>query len=240
MPIQKVNYTIEVDHENTNYRSLVFKETEQVLEKNFTLNDKTLDSLNYKINLELWTNGSIHPRDAISYAFKELVSTFLNLEKAKIINSFGFKALLNNETLVNSIYFENDNYSEVLKKLDKNSTFFLPSHVGKHDPISGKKLQSFNSKNPTLMSEKITGRLNPNKKINSFNQNNRLTIATKDIGTLNISLRPYTCLKRANIHTIQDLLNHSKDELLILKNFGKKSLQEVELSLSELGLQLKH
>jgi DNA-directed RNA polymerase subunit alpha len=70
-------------------------------------------------------------------------------------------------------------------------------------------------------------------------QNNRRTIATKDIGTLNISLRPYTCLKRANINTIQDLLNHSKYELLVLKNFGKKSLREVELSLNEFGLQLK-
>jgi DNA-directed RNA polymerase subunit alpha len=232
MPIQKVNYMIEVDHENTNYRSLLFKETEQVLSKNLTLKDKTVDSLNYKIILELWTNGSIHPRDAISYAFKELVSTFLNLEKAKIINSFGFKALLNNETLLNSIYHENHNYSEVLKKLDKNATFFLP--------FFGKRVQSLNVKNPTFINEKITKKLNPNKKINSFKQTNKVKIATKDIGTLNISLRPYTCLKRANIDTIQDLLNYSKDELLVLKNFGKKSLREVELSLSELGLQLKH
>jgi DNA-directed RNA polymerase subunit alpha len=97
MPIQKVNYMIEVDHENSHYRSFLVKENEEVLSKNLTLKNKTLDSLNYKIILELWTNGSIHPRDAISYAFKELVSTFLNLEKAKIINSFGFKALLNNE-----------------------------------------------------------------------------------------------------------------------------------------------
>jgi DNA-directed RNA polymerase subunit alpha len=53
-------------------------------------------------------------------------------------------------------------------------------------------------------------------------------------------LRPYTCLKRANIQTIQDLLNHSKEELLLFKNFGKKSFQEVELSLIEIGLQLKN
>ena len=248
MPIQKVNYMIEVDHENSNYRSFLVKETEEVLSKNLTLKNKTLDSLNYKIILELWTNGSIHPRDAISYAFKELVSTFLNLEKAKIINSFGFKALLNNEILLNSIYFENHNYSEVVKKLDKNSTFFHASQDRKQDLISGKKVQSFNAKKPSFINEKINRSFGLETKSLKFaeilknepmKQNNRRTIATKDIGTLNISLRPYTCLKRANINTIQDLLNHSKYELLVLKNFGKKSLHEVELSLNEFGLQLK-
>jgi DNA-directed RNA polymerase subunit alpha len=231
MPIQKVNYMIEVDHENTNYRSVLLKENEQVLAKDLTLT-KTLDSLNYKIILEIWTNGSLQPRDAISYAFKELVATFLNLEKAKIVNSFAFKALLNNDSLLNSIYFENFNYSEVLKKLNKNSSFFLNS--------SKKRLKISDSKNSTLVSEKMTKKVNPNTKITSFNQSNRLIMNVKDIGILNISLRPYTCLKRANINTIQDLLNYSKEELLLLKNFGKKSLQEVELSLIEIGLQLKN
>jgi DNA-directed RNA polymerase subunit alpha len=231
MPIQKVNYMIEVDHETTNYRSVLLKENEQVLAKDLTLT-KTLDSLNYKIILEIWTNGSIHPRDAISYAFKELVATFLNLEKAKIVNSFAFKALLNNNSLLNSIYFENFNYSEVLKKLNNNSSFFLNS--------STKQLKRGNSKNSTLVSEKITIKLNSDNKIRSFKQNNKISIYGKDIGILNISLRPYTCLKRANIQTIQDLLNHSKEELLLFKNFGKKSFQEVELSLIEIGLQLKN
>nr|AYQ94394.1 RNA polymerase alpha subunit [Chloromonas rosae] len=60
-----------------------------------------------------------------------------------------------------------------------------------------------------------------------------------DIGKLNISLRPYTCLKRANINTLGELLKKSKEELLALKNFGKQSLKEVEENLKQLGLSLK-
>jgi len=55
---------------------------------------------------------------------------------------------------------------------------------------------------------------------------------------LNISLRPYTCLKRANINTLFDLVNFSKKELLNLKNFGRKSLEEIEKSLKEIGISL--
>ena len=56
-----------------------------------------------------------------------------------------------------------------------------------------------------------------------------------DIGNLNLSLRPYTCLKRANIQNVRDLLKYSREELLLFKNFGKRSLEEVENSLYKLG-----
>nr|AMP43324.1 alpha subunit of RNA polymerase [Tetraselmis sp. CCMP 881] len=63
-------------------------------------------------------------------------------------------------------------------------------------------------------------------------------ILNLDIGNLDLSLRPYTCLKRANIQTIRDLMGYTRDELLLLKNFGKKSLEELENSLFKLGLFL--
>ena len=60
-----------------------------------------------------------------------------------------------------------------------------------------------------------------------------------DIGNLNLSLRPYTCLKRANIQNVRDLLKYSREELLLFKNFGKRSLEEVENSLYKLGFFLR-
>ena len=232
MPIQKVNYVIEVDQENTNYRFPDLNEKTNLNSKSSFL-QKNSNSLNHKIILEIWTNGSIHPREAITYAFKNLVSTFLNLEKAKIINSFAFKSLLNNQSLINSIYFENFNYSEVLKKLNKKSNSFVNS--------STKKIQDFDSKSPKSIREKMI--LNLNSTTNQLNllvETDKNKIYLRDIGTLNISLRPYACLKRANINTIQELINYSTKELLLLKNFGKKSLREVEQSLFQLGLQLKN
>ena len=79
-----------------------------------------------------------------------------------------------------------------------------------------------------------------NNQINLLTETDKNKIYLRDIGSLNISLRPYTCLKRSNINTIQELINYSKEELLVLKNFGKKSLREVEQSLIQIGLQLKN
>jgi DNA-directed RNA polymerase subunit alpha len=235
MPIQKVNYTIEIDHENNNYRSTFLNENHETLQPDKNTNlIKSDSSINHKIILEIWTNGSIHPRQALSYALKELVSIFLKLEKAKILNSFAFKSLLNNHSLINSIYFENLNYSEVLKKLNYKSNSFLNN-------LSSHKLNKMESKDIKNIKKKITLKVNIKNKIDNFsNEENKNQIYLRDIGTLNISLRPYTCLKRANINTIQELTNTSKKELLFLKNFGKKSLLEVEQSLIELGLELKN
>lgn len=60
-----------------------------------------------------------------------------------------------------------------------------------------------------------------------------------DIANLNLSLRPYTCLKRANIQNLRTLLKYSREELLLFKNFGKRSLEEVENSLYKLGFFLR-
>jgi DNA-directed RNA polymerase subunit alpha len=48
---------------------------------------------------------------------------------------------------------------------------------------------------------------------------------------LELSVRAYNCLKRANVHTIEDLLKYSQEDLLEFKNFGQKSADEVNESL---------
>lgn len=48
-----------------------------------------------------------------------------------------------------------------------------------------------------------------------------------------ISVRAYNCLKRAQINTINDLVNYSREELLEIKNFGRKSVDEVILALEK-------
>ena len=60
------------------------------------------------------------------------------------------------------------------------------------------------------------------------------------IEELQLSVRPYNCLKKAQINTIGDLLNYSPDKLLELKNFGRKSSHEVFTTLkNKLGIILK-
>jgi len=58
------------------------------------------------------------------------------------------------------------------------------------------------------------------------------------IESLNLSVRAYNCLKRANKNTLQDLIEMTTDELMSIKNFGKKSAEEVIQTLNERGFFL--
>ncbi len=59
------------------------------------------------------------------------------------------------------------------------------------------------------------------------------------IEDLDFSVRAYNCLKRAGIHTLQDLVNKSETDMMKIRNLGKKSLKEVLDKIKELGLILR-
>ena len=56
---------------------------------------------------------------------------------------------------------------------------------------------------------------------------------------LDLSVRSYNCLKRANINTVQELVSKTDSEMMKVRNLGKKSLEEVKNKLAELNLFLK-
>ena len=59
------------------------------------------------------------------------------------------------------------------------------------------------------------------------------------IEELDLSVRSYNCLKRAGIQTVQELADKSEDDMIKVRNLGKKSLKEVKEKLHELGLGFK-
>ena len=61
-------------------------------------------------------------------------------------------------------------------------------------------------------------------------------LLSKSIDELDLSVRSANCLKNANIHTLRDLVRKSEKEMLETKNFGRKSLEEIQEILSKLGL----
>nr|YP_010197646.1 RNA polymerase subunit alpha [Gracilaria flabelliformis subsp. simplex]UAD86062.1 RNA polymerase subunit alpha [Gracilaria flabelliformis subsp. simplex] len=114
-----------------------------------------------KLSLEVWTNGSLSPQEAISQAAQVLTNLFYPL------TNLNFKSIDN---------VENEYEEEI---------------------------------NQVLIEE------------------------------LQLSVRAYNCLKRAQIHSISDLLDYSQDELLEIKNFGQKSAEEViEALQNKLGIRL--
>jgi len=59
------------------------------------------------------------------------------------------------------------------------------------------------------------------------------------IEELDMSVRSFNCLKRASIDTVEDLINKTEEEMMKVRNLGKKSLEEVIQKLHSLGLELK-
>lgn len=59
------------------------------------------------------------------------------------------------------------------------------------------------------------------------------------IDDLELSVRSYNCLKRAGINTVEELITRSSDDMIKVRNLGKKSLDEVVAKLKELGLSLR-
>ena len=118
-----------------------------------------------KLTLDVWTNGTLAPDEAVSLAAKvlsEQLKTFIDLSE--------------------------------------------------------------NAVTAQVMSEKE----NPN-------INNTLNMT---IDELELSVRSYNCLKRAGINTVEELTNKTPDDMMKVRNLGKKSLEEVLAKLKELGLEL--
>ena len=64
------------------------------------------------------------------------------------------------------------------------------------------------------------------------------TVLKMTIEELDLSVRSFNCLKRANINTVEDLVSKTQDEMIKVRNLGRKSLEEVEHKLTMMGLSL--
>ena len=64
------------------------------------------------------------------------------------------------------------------------------------------------------------------------------TVMKMTIEELDLSVRSFNCLKRANINTVEDLTNKTQEEMIKVRNLGRKSLEEVEHKLAMMGLSL--
>lgn len=125
------------------------------------------DSSYEELTLEVWTNGSMLPQDALSYASKILIEHF---------NKF-----LNVGDITEDITIEKDIVEEVEEA-------------------------------PTDAS----------------------------IDDLDLSIRSINCLKRANILTVLALADHTREDMMKIKNLGKKSFKEIEDKLAARGLSFKN
>lgn len=242
------------------------------------------DSLKFKIILEIWTNGSIHPRKALYDSFKSMITLFSRLQKVRILGS-----MLKSEKFYNKLIelkFKAKNVPSARTASDSPLEDLLLTredisrqglHPSTHDPSGPHATEGKHKESPegvvrkaevkiknnfrdlgTLeagqgKSRKTKGLYSLNKRAASPSPYATLTdgdVSVKKNGStikldlvpiesLNLSLRSYTCLKRSNINTINDLMGYSKKQLIQIKNFSIHSLDEIKTRLGVFSLQLK-
>ena len=86
----------------------------------------------------------------------------------------------------------------------------------------------------TDLSESISARSTVVEKVEA----QRDKVLEMTIEELDLSVRSFNCLKRANINTVEDLISKTQDEMIKVRNLGRKSLEEVEHKLAMMGLSL--
>lgn len=86
----------------------------------------------------------------------------------------------------------------------------------------------------TDLSESISARSTVVEKVEA----QRDKVLEMTIEELDLSVRSFNCLKRANINTVEDLVGKTQDEMIKVRNLGRKSLEEVEHKLAMMGLSL--
>lgn len=69
--------------------------------------------------------------------------------------------------------------------------------------------------------------------------NEKEKVLVMNIDELELSVRSYNCLKRAGINTVEELINRTPEDMMKVRNLGRKSLDEVLAKLKELGLELR-
>lgn len=235
MPVNKVNYIIESYPDSFNLlnkNSIVNLEENSSTERLFNPNllKKSVERKAQIINLEIWTNGSIHPRQALYNSLKILMNLFSQLEKMKILNS----------VLSKNIIKSNENYNKMFQKVQYEYNYLNQNNEKLLNYSSFVDKKEFNNNNFQL---KEIYNTNSEVEKKFFDKKELLTNSNFQnipISYLNISNRSRKLLEKSNIYNLLDLLKISYIELQKIQGFGEKCIQEIKKALQEIGLELNN
>ena len=204
-----------------------------------------------RLILEVWTNGSIHPRQAIHEAALYLIDLFSVFRKMSHLDShFSSVEGSKREPLIegkqqklssskSSVRFPNK------KSLHQTSLTNLSNQSTK---VSSKQslqtLQSkgdFSNQSTHVLRSAPSYKMRLMKRLASLYKTNfdKSSFLSLDLCNLSLSLKTYTLLKQNDIHTIDDILKYSLKELFELVNKDKQMFSDVRNCFLRLGLQIK-
>ncbi|MDD4362942.1 MAG: DNA-directed RNA polymerase subunit alpha [Atribacterota bacterium] len=125
-------------------------------------------------------------------------------------------------------------YEKLVMDIYTNKSILPDEALSKASNILIKYLKIFTKFSPEEM-ESITEQI-----AEEENENNeQKKLLDKSIEELDFSVRSYNCLKKSNINTFGEIVNKSEEEIMGIKNLGKKSFEEIKDKVKEYGLSLK-
>ena len=126
------------------------------------------------------------------------------------------------------------NYEKLIIDIFTNKSILPDEALSKSSNILIKYLKVFTKFSPDDM-ESITDQI-----AEEENENNeQKKLLEKSIEELDFSVRSYNCLKKSNINTFGEIVNKTEEEIMGIKNLGKKSFEEIKEKVKEYGLTLK-
>lgn len=241
-----------------NLTSQSFNETdESEIESNkIWSNDFQKDNiLSNNIILEVWTNGSLHPREAVYEAFKYLIQLFSKLKQIQSIEPLlRFESKNINFIQYSKDYLRNKSKNSLNKTLQQPSIDLLPlnqsNFLTKYGGIQTTQIRTKAKKGSLALPivKDYSEQLNLAKSslyvpsgqrsiVNSSISFDKLK--SMDISNLKIPLRTLMILKQKKINFIYDLIKLTKKDLLDIPYIGQKAIQDIEKSLFKIGFSLK-
>ena len=168
------------------------------------------------IVLEVWTDGSVHPRQAVYRAANALIELISPLQRPKPLKTLMIpaKTVCYPWAVLWRTLLSSDRATFLVKRRVKGRSRRETKHL-----IWGKKPA------PRCGDRELP-----------VSNTYRKTLSL-DIGNLDLHVLPYTVLKRNKIETVNDLLGYSSQDLLELQGFNRKHLVELRKSLQTLGLR---
>ncbi len=126
------------------------------------------------------------------------------------------------------------NYEKLIIDIFTNKSILPDEALSKASNMLIKYLKVFTKFSPDDM-ESITDQI-----AEEENENNeQKKLLEKSIEELDFSVRSYNCLKKSNINTFGEIVNKTEEEIMGIKNLGKKSFEEIKEKVKEYGLTLK-
>jgi DNA-directed RNA polymerase subunit alpha len=127
------------------------------------------------------------------------------------------------------------NYEKLIMDIYTNKTILPDEALSKASNVLIKYLKVFTKFSPDEV-ESIADQI-----VEEENENNeQKKLLEKSIEELDFSVRSYNCLKKSNINTFGDIVNKTEEEIMGIKNLGKKSFEEIKEKVKEYGLTLKN